>query len=251
MLLGLVIGYLLTAPLGMLDWDRVSDAAWFAAPQPLHFGLDFPSAALIAMGAMAVATSIETVGDISALTRAGDDREPTGREMKGGLMGDGLGTSLAAVFSALPNTSFSQNVGLVAFTGVMSRFVVTVGAVFLVLAGFVPKIAMVIAIIPAPVIGGAAVMMFGMVLAAGITLLTTRPLTQNDLIIIAVSVVVGQGFAWRPEVAERLPDNVAALMTSGIVPAAFIAIVLYWMKPKEERMLDVDIPLRESVTSGD
>lgn len=249
-LLGLVVGYLLTAPLGMLDWGRVADAPWFAAPQPLHFGLDFPSAALIAMGAMAVATSIETVGDISALTKAGDQRQPTPREMKGGLMGDGLGTSLAAVFSALPNTSFSQNVGLVAFTGVMSRFVVTIGAVFLVLAGFVPKVAMVIAIIPAPVIGGAAVMMFGMVLAAGITLLTTRPLTQNDLIIIAVSVVVGQGFAWRPEVADRLPDNVAALMTSGIVPAALIAIVLYWMKPKEERMLDVDVPLTESVTDG-
>jgi xanthine permease len=246
-LLGLVFGYLLTASLGMLDWDRVADAPWLAAPQPLHFGLEFPSAALIAMGAMAVATSIETVGDISALTRAGDQREPTTREMKGGLMGDGLGTSLAALFSALPNTSFSQNVGLVAFTGVMSRFVVTIGALFLVVAGFVPKLAMVIAIIPAPVIGGAGVMMFGMVLAAGITLLTTRPLTQNDMIIIAVSVVVGQGFAWRPEIAEQLPDNVAALMTSGIVPAALIAIVLYWMKPREERMLDVDVPLVTSV----
>nr|WP_253945544.1 solute carrier family 23 protein [Nocardioides sp. zg-DK7169] len=246
-LLGLVFGYLLTASLGMLDWDRVADAPWLAAPQPLHFGLEFPSAALIAMGAMAVATSIETVGDISALTKAGDQREPTTREMKGGLMGDGVGTSLAALFSALPNTSFSQNVGLVAFTGVMSRFVVTIGALFLVVAGFVPKLAMVIAIIPAPVIGGAGVMMFGMVLAAGITLLTTRPLTQNDLIIIAVSVVVGQGFAWRPEIAEQLPENVAALMTSGIVPAALIAIVLYWMKPREERMLDVDVPLPTAV----
>lgn len=242
-LLGLAVGYVLATTLGMVDWSRVSDAPWLAAPQPLHFGLDFPAAALIAMGAMAVATSIETVGDISALTKAGDDRQPTTREMKGGLMGDGVGTSLAALFSALPNTSFSQNVGLVAFTGVMSRFVVTIGALFLVASGFVPKLAMVIAVMPAAVLGGAAVVMFGMIIAAGISLLTTRPLSRHDLIIVAVSVTVGQGFAWRPEVAAELPANVAALMTSGIVPAAVIAIVLYLMKPKSERMLDVDVPL--------
>ena len=126
--------------------------------------------------------------------------------------------------------------------GVMSRFVVTIGALFLVVAGFVPKLAMVIAVMPAPVIGGAAVMMFGMVLSAGITLLTARPLSQNDMVIIAVSVVVGQGFAWRPEVAERMPDNVAALLTSGIVPAAVIAMILCQLKPRHERVLDVDVP---------
>jgi xanthine permease len=242
-LLGLVAGYVLATTLGMVDWGRVADAPWLSAPQPLHFGLEFPAAALIAMGAMAVATSIETVGDISALTKAGDDRQPTPREMKGGLMGDGVGTALAALFSALPNTSFSQNVGLVAFTGVMSRFVVTIGGIFLVVSGFIPKIAMVIAVIPAAVIGGAAVVMFGMIISAGISLLTTRPLTQNDLIIIAVSVVVGQGFALRPEVAANLPSDIAALLTSGIVPAAAIAATLYWMKPKEERLLDVDVPV--------
>ncbi len=242
-LVGIVAGYALASGLGMVDWGRVGSAQWFAVPRPLHFGLEFPAAALIAMGAMAVATSIETVGDISALTKAGAQRQPTTREMRGGLMGDGVGTAVAALFSALPNTSFSQNVGLVAFTGVMSRFVVTVGAVFLVLSGFVPKLAMVIAVIPASVIGGAAVVMFGMIISAGISLLTTRPLTQNDLIIVAVSVVVGQGFAWRPEIAERLPENVGALMTSGIVPAAAIAIVLYLAKPREERLLDVDAPL--------
>lgn len=242
-LIGIIAGYALASGLGMVDWGRVNSAAWFSVPQPLQFGLEFPAAALIAMGAMAIATSIETVGDISALTKAGDERQPTTREMRGGLMGDGVGTAIAALFSALPNTSFSQNVGLVAFTGVMSRFVVTIGAFFLVLSGFVPKLAMIIAVIPASVIGGAAVVMFGMIISAGISLLTTRPLTQNDLIIIAVSVVVGQGFAWRPEIAANLPENVAALMTSGIVPAAAIAIVLYSMKPKKERLLDVDTPL--------
>lgn len=240
-LLGLAFGYALSAAFGMIDWGRVADAPWVAMPQPLHFGMDFPSAAIVAMGAMAVATSIETVGDIAALTKAGDGREPTVQEMRGGLMGDGVGTAVAALFSALPNTSFSQNVGLVAFTGVMSRFVVTIGALFLVVAGFVPKLAMVIAVIPAPVIGGAAVMMFGMVLAAGINLLSTRPLTQNDMVIVAVSVVVGQGFAWRPEVSALMPANLAALMTSGIVPAAVIAMVLYQLKPRSERAVDLDV----------
>ncbi|QYJ03059.1 purine permease [Nocardioides panacisoli] len=240
-LFGLALGYLLATTLGMVDWGRVADERWVAAPQPLEFGLEFPAAALIAMGAMAVATSIETVGDISALTKTGDGREPTPREMRGGLMGDGLGTAVAALFSALPNTSFSQNVGLVAFTGVMSRFVVTIGGCFLIICGFVPKLAVVIAVVPAPVIGGAAVVMFGMIISAGISLITTNPLTHNDLIIIAVSVVVGQGFALRPEVAAQLPDNLAALFTSGIVPAAVIAAGLYWMKPKHER--DADRPV--------
>lgn len=239
---GLVLGYVIASMFGMVDWGRVADAPWVAAPEPLKFGLDFPVAALIAMGAMAVATSIETVRDISALTKTGDGRVATVQEMRGGLMGDGVGTSLAALFSALPNTSFSQNVGLVAFTGVMSRFVVTIGALFLVAAGFVPKLATVIAVIPAAVIGGAAVVMFGMIVAAGISLITTREMTRNDLIIVAVSVTVGQGFALRPEVAVSLPDNVAALMTSGIVPAAVIAVVLYWLKPKSERELDTDVP---------
>ncbi len=123
----------------------------------------------------------------------------------------------------------------------MSRFVVTIGACFLILSGFVPKIAVVIAVVPAPVIGGAAVVMFGMIISAGISLITTNPLTQNDLIIIAVSVVVGQGFALRPEVAGQLPDNVAALFTSGIVPAAVIAAGLYCLKPKHERRTDSDV----------
>lgn len=241
-LLGLFAGYALASSLGMVDWGRIADAPWLSVPRPMHFGLDFPAAALIAFGAMAVATSIETVGDISALTKAGEDRQPTRKEMNGGLMGDGLGTVVAGLFSALPNTSFAQNVGLVAFTGVMSRFVVTIGAVFLVLSGFLPKLAMIIAVVPSAVIGGAAVVMFGMIIATGINLITSRPLTQNDLIIVAVSVVVGQGFAWQPEIAAAFPQTIEALMTTGIVPSAIIAVLLYLMKPRRERMLDIDVP---------
>lgn len=241
-LLGLFAGYALASSLGMVDWGRIADAPWLSVPRPMHFGLDFPAAALIAFGAMAVATSIETVGDISALTKAGEDRQPTRKEMNGGLMGDGLGTVVAGLFSALPNTSFAQNVGLVAFTGVMSRFVVTIGAVFLVLSGFLPKLAMIIAVVPSAVIGGAAVVMFGMIIATGINLITSRPLTQNDLIIVAVSVVVGQGFAWQPEIAAAFPQNIEALMTTGIVPSAIIAVLLYLMRPRRERMLDIDVP---------
>lgn len=252
-LLGLVAGYAVASVSGMVEWGRIAEAAWFSAPAPMHFGLEFPAAALVAFGAMAIATSIETVGDISALTKAGEGRQPTTKEMNGGLMGDGVGTAIAGLFSALPNTSFAQNVGLVAFTGVMSRFVVTIGAIFLVAAGFVPKLAMVIAVVPSAVIGGAAVVMFGMIISTGINLITTRPLTQNDLIIVAVSVLVGQGFAWRPEIAERFPDNIEALMTTGIVPSAVLASALYMMKPRRERMLDIDVPstgMVEDATHG-
>jgi uracil-xanthine permease len=250
-LLGLVAGYAVASVMGMVDWGRIASAPWLSVPSPVHFGLDFPAAALVAFGAMAVATSIETVGDISALTKAGEGRQPTRKEMNGGLMGDGLGTAIAGLFSALPNTSFAQNVGLVAFTGVMSRFVVTIGAVFLVVSGFVPKLAMVIAVVPSAVIGGAAVVMFGMIISTGINLITTRPLTQNDLIIVAVSVIIGQGFAWRPEIAERFPQQIEALLTTGIVPSAIIAATLYMMKPRTERQLDIDVPTPDMLDAGD
>lgn len=246
-LVSLVIGYLVAIPTGKVDFSEVGDAAWFAVPMPLKFGLDFPAAALIAMGAMAIATSVETIGDLSAITKSGAGRQVKDRELTGGVLADGVSTAIAALFSALPNTTFGQNVGLVAFTGVMSRHVVSVGAGFLILLGLVPKLAAVIAVMPSAVLGGAAVVMFGMLLGAGIKLLADSSLDRHDLLVIAVSIGVGQGFAAVPEVTELMPESIEVLMTSGIVPATVLAVVMNLARPqpKLEGRLDLNLPQDE------
>jgi xanthine permease len=230
-LIGLVVGYIVALTMGEVDVSQIGDAAWFSFPRPLEFGLSFPAAAVIGMSIMAIATSVETIGDLAAVTKGGAGRDVTDRELSGGVMADGVGTAFASLFSALPNTSFSQNVGLVAFTGVMSRHVVSIGAGFLILAGLFPKAAAVIAVMPSAVLGGAAVVMFGMVGAAGVRLLAESRLDRRDLLVIAVSVGVGQGMAAVPEVVAIAPEQLRILLETGIVPAGFLAVVLNMVLP--------------------
>lgn len=247
-LISLVVGYLVAIPMGKVDFAEINDAKWFAIPTPLEFGLDFPVAALIAMGAMAIATAVETIGDLSAVTKSGAGREVTKKEMSGGVIADGVSTAFASLFSALPNTTFGQNVGLVAFTGVMSRHVVSIGAAFLVFLGLFPKLATLIALMPSSVIGGAAVVMFGMMLGAGIKLIAENPLDRHDMLVIAVAIGVGQGFAAVPDSMALMPENIKVLLETGIVPAAILAVVMNLTRPKPDEgvPLDVDVPLADS-----
>ena len=246
-LVSLVVGYLVAIPMGKVDFAEVGEAEWFAIPTPLQFGLEFPAAAMVAMGAMAIATSVETIGDLSAITKAGAGRQVKDRELTGGVLADGVATAVASFFSALPNTTFAQNVGLVAFTGVMSRHVVSIGAGFLILLGLVPKLAAIIAVMPSAVLGGAAVVMFGMILGAGIKLLADTRLDRHDLLVIAVSIGIGQGLAVVPEVSAVLPDSLEILVTSGIVPATILAVIMNLLRPKPERggYLDINLPVSE------
>ncbi|MEO0363204.1 MAG: solute carrier family 23 protein, partial [Pseudomonadota bacterium] len=171
-LIGLVAGYVLALVFGMVSFDAVANAAWFAPPRPLPYGFEFEIGAVIAVFLVAVVSAIETVGDASAVAKGGAGREATDKEIAGATYADGLGSAVAGVFGGLPNTSFSQNVGIVAMTGVMSRHVVTIGAIFLVACGLVPKLGAVIASMPLPVLGGGVIVMFGMVAAAGLNMLS-------------------------------------------------------------------------------
>ena len=233
-LVGLVVGYLVALGLGAVNVDQIADAAWLSFPRPLEFGLSFPAAAIIGMSVMAVATSVETIGDLAAITKGGAGREITDRELSGGVIADGVGTAFASLFSAMPNTSYSQNVGVVAFTGVMSRYVVSIGAGFLILAGFLPKLAAVIAAMPSAVLGGAAIAMFAMVAAAGLKLIAESPLGRRDMLIIAVALGVGQAMAVVPELVASFPDQVRVLLETGIVPAGFLAVVLNLLLPEKD-----------------
>lgn len=233
-LLGLLAGYAVALVLGMVNFSNIGNAKWFSAPNPLHFGFEINAAAIIAMCLMGVVSAIETVGDISGITKGGAGREATDKEVAGGTMADGVGTALAGVFGALPNTSFSQNVGLISMTGLMSRHVVTCGALFLVIAGLVPKFGAVISTMPISVLGGGVIVMFGMVAAAGVNMLSAVDWNRRNMMIFAVALSIGLGLQLEPGALQHLPETLKVLMTSGLLPAATIAIVLNAIIPEEE-----------------
>ncbi|KKJ78559.1 uracil permease [Kiloniella litopenaei] len=232
-LIGLIVGYLVAIPMGMVDFGRVASAGWFSLPSLLQYGFEINTAAVLGMLLVSVVSAIETVGDISGITTGGAGREATDKELSGGTMADGLGTAVGALFGAMPNTSYSQNVGLVALTGVMSRHVVTCGAIFLIVAGLFPKIGAVISVMPNAVLGGASIIMFGMIAGAGLKLLSMTALTRRDMVIIAVSLGIGLGLKSVPEAVAAMPETAKILLTSGLVPAAFLAIVLNLILPKD------------------
>ncbi len=232
-LIGLVVGYVVAIPFGMVDFGRVAGAAWFAIPNPFSFGFELNAAAVIGMCLMAIVSAIETVGDISGITKGGAGREATDKEIAGGTMADGLGTALAGIFGGLPNTSFSQNVGLVAMTGVMSRHVVTIGAAFLIVAGLVPKVGAIVSAMPIAVLGGGVVIMFGMVASAGLRMIGEVTMNRRNMVILAVSLAIGLGLQAVPGSLQHLPATLKILLASGLLPAAFLAVTLNALLPEE------------------
>ncbi len=232
-LLGLLVGYGVAFALGMVSFDSVGRASVFALPNPLHFGLEFTAAAIISFCAMAFVSAVETVGDVSGITKGGAGREATEREIEGATYADGLGTAVSGLFGALPNTSFSQNVGLIAMTGVMSRHVVTIGAIFLILAGLFPKVGAVISTVPIEVLGGGVIVMFGMVAAAGVSMLADVLWNRRNMVIFAIALSVGLGLQLEPSALQHLSDTPRVLLTSGILPAAGIAIILNLILPRD------------------
>lgn len=245
-LLGIIAGYIAAIFMGLvlpttavtpdgveytkswvLHWDKVANASWFAVPQLMPVDIVFDMRAIMPVLIMFVVTAVETVGDISAVVESGLNREATDKELSGGVICDGIGSAIAAVFGVLPNTSFSQNVGLVAMTKIVNRFALATGAVFLILCGLIPKLGALVSIMPQSVLGGAAVMMFSSIVVSGIQLVTKEKLNPRSLTIISVALGVGYGMGATPGILAHCPEAMRMMFgESGIVPAAFVAILL-------------------------
>ena len=252
-LLGIIAGYIAAFIMGMvlpttgvtakgvtftkswvLNWDKVANAGWFAVPDFMPVDIIFDMRAIIPVCIMFIVTAVETVGDISGVMEGGLEREATDKELAGGVICDGLGSSFAALFGVLPNTSFSQNVGLVAMTKVVNRFALATGAVFLILCGLIPKLGALVSIMPQSVLGGAAVMMFSSIVVSGIQLITKEKLTPRNLTIVAVALGVGYGMGANPGILAHAPAAVKLIFGgSGIVPAALVAIILNIVLPQD------------------
>ena len=171
----------------VLNWDKVAQASWISIPPIVPVKIVFDMRAILPVLIMFIVTAVETVGDISGVVEGGMDREATDKELSGGVICDGLGSSIAALFGVLPNTSFSQNVGLVTMTKVVNRMALATGAVFLILCGLIPKLGAIVSIMPQSVLGGAAVMMFSSIVVSGIQLITKEKMTSRNLTIVSVA----------------------------------------------------------------
>ena len=233
-LVGLLAGYALAIVMGMVSFGAVSNASWITGIQVMPYGFEFNLGAVIAVTLVCIVSAIETVGDTSATTKAGAGRDATDAEIAGATYADGLGTAVAGIFGGLPNTSFSQNVGIVGMTGIMSRHVVTIAGIIMIVCGLLPKIGALIASMPLPVLGGGVIVMFGMVAAAGLNVLSEEKMNRRNMIIIAVSLAFGLGLNLVPTAVQYLPGVVKVLATSAVAPTALMAIVLNLVLPQED-----------------
>jgi len=232
-LLGLIAGYLVAFMFGMVNFAAVGKASWVTGLQTLPYGFKFNLGAVIGVTIVSIVSAVETIGDTSATAKAGAGREATDEEISGATYADGLGTAVAGVFGGLPNTSFSQNVGIVGMTGIMSRHVVTIAGAIMVICGLIPKIGAIIASMPLPVLGGGVIVMFGMVAAAGLNVLSEIKMSRRNMIIIALSLSIGLGFNLVPSAVQYLPGIWKTLATSAVAPTAFLAIILNQILPEE------------------
>ena len=254
-LLGIICGYIAAFIMGLvlpntgvtaegveftkawvLNWDKLAEASWFAVPELMPVKPVFDMRAILPVMIMFIVTAVETVGDISGVMEGGLGREATDKELSGGVICDGIGSSFAALFGVLPNTSFSQNVGLVAMTKVVNRYALATGAIFLILCGLCPKLGALVSMMPQSVLGGAAVMMFSSIVISGIQLITKEPLTGRNLSIVAVALGVGYGMGANAGILVNAPQFIQLIFGgSGIVPAAIVAILLNVILPKDEK----------------
>ena len=234
LLIGLIAGYVVAWLFGMVNFAGVAKAGLIAIPKFMPYGFEFSLGAVIAVTLICIVSAIETVGDTSGTTKAGAGRDATDEEIAGATYADGLGTAVASIFGGLPNTSFSQNVGIIGMTGIMSRHVVTIAGLILIACGLLPKIGAIVASMPMPVLGGGVIVMFGMVVAAGMNMLSEVKMNRRNMMIIAVSLAVGLGLNLEQSAVQYLPGVIKTMAVSGLLPTALIAIILNQVLPEED-----------------
>jgi len=243
-LVAIAVGYVAAGALtvtgvapGLLSFDAVAAQPWLAVPNPGRFGFAFEPVPILTFAFLFLVSAMETVGDMSSVTSA-EGRTPTDGEFRGGLFTDGLMSSLGGVFGAFPVTSFSQNAGIINFTGVMSRHVVGIAGVILAVLGLSPKIGALVTTIPSAVFGGAVLLMAGMVAASGARLITLDvTLDRRNMVILAVALGLGLGVATTPEALGGLPVAARTFFGEPVIVTALSALLLNTFVPGDQSPL--------------
>lgn len=231
--IGMMVGYVVALAFGWISFEAVKNAEIVAIPQPLHFGLAFPISGIIGMSIAYLVTIVESSGNFLALSNA-TQTEITGKHLHGGVLYDGLGSAFAAIMSTTPFSSFAQNICVISLMGVASRHVVTVMGVLLVFAGIFPWFGALIVSIPRPVLGGAGLVMFAMIIAAGIQMLDKVERSKRNGLIIAISIGCGLAVTTRPELLNKLPSFFKEVFGSGITVGSVLALVLNLILPEDK-----------------
>lgn len=233
-LFGLVVGYIVAIPMGMVDFSSLSSTAIISFPQFMPFKMEFNINAIVSVTLIFLVSATETIGDTSALASSGLGRDVTAKETAGSIACDGFISSISSLFGCLPITSFSQNVGLVAMTKVVNRFTIGTGAVIMILAGIFPIFGAVLATLPNAVLGGCTIMMFGTIVVSGLQMISKCGFSHRNITIAALSLSVGIGFTQVPEVFAVFPKIVQTVFAENCVAVVFVvALLMNLILPKE------------------
>ncbi|PME38865.1 xanthine permease [Vibrio sp. 10N.286.55.E10] len=232
--IGLAGGYIVALSLGMVDLEQISSAAWVGGPEPFKYGFTFSASAIISMSLVYIVVIAEATGDFMALGN-NCQTQVSGKDLKRGLLGDGLGSTLSSILTAMPLASFSQNVGIVGITGVASRYVVAATGGLLILGGLFPKLAAIAVTIPKPVLGGVGFVMFGMIAYAGIRMLIKAADTKRNALVICVGLASGLAVTFEPRLLQHLPHDLANFLHSGITTGTIMTVLLNLILPKSSR----------------
>lgn len=240
-IIGIVVGYAAAIALGVVDFTPFYDAAWFEIPYPGEFGFSFEPVPIITFMFLFLVSGMETIGDMTGITSA-EGRNPTDEEFRGGIWADGFMSGLGAIFGSFPQTSFSQNVGIINFTGVMSRHVVAIGGFVLIALGVIPKFGAIITTIPDAVFGGAVLVMVAMVAASGMRLLFLNiKMNRRNMIIIATSLGLGLGVATTPDALQGLSGGAETFFGEPVIMTGLTALLLNTFVPGQSSPL-FDLP---------
>ena len=232
-LIGIIVGYLVSIPFGMVDFTSVREAGAFQLPQLMHFGIEFEISSCVAIGILFAINSIQAIGDYSATTIGAMNRTPKDGELQNGIVAYGLTNIVGALFGGLPTATFSQNVGIVTTTKVINRCVLGLAAVILGLAGIVPKFSAILTTIPQCVLGGATVSVFASIAMTGMKLVASAEMDYRNSSIVGLAAALGVGVSQASAALATFPDWVTTIFgKSPVVLATIIAVVLNIILPK-------------------
>ncbi len=225
-LIGLLAGYVLTVCLGMIDFSGLKDAGILSLPTLLPFKPEFDLGAILSVLAIFLVSATETIGDTSALCSGALHRAPTERELGASISCDGFVSSVAGLFGCTPITSFSQNVGLAAMSGVVNRFAIAVGACIMIIGAVFPVVGTLLTTIPQAVLGGCTIMMFGSILYAGFGMISKSGFNGRNMVIVATSLSVGLGFTQASEMFSIFPQILRTVFAENCVAVVFLLVIL-------------------------
>ncbi len=235
-LLGMIAGYIVAAVFGMVDLSEVRDAAWFSLPRFMHFGIKFEFSACIALALLFAINAIQAIGDLTATTVGGLNREPTDQELQGGIVTYGLTNVLSAFFGNLPTATYSQNVGIVTTNKVVNRVVFALAGGFLLLAGLIPKFSAILTTIPQCVLGGATITVFSTIAMTGMKLIASETISPRNTTIVGLSAALGVGISQSSSALSQFPESITIIFgKTPVVIATIMAVLLNLILPQENK----------------